>query len=202
MTRFLLGLLLALLILSGGACGRAAPAPPVEPPTQAAPTATQPPVAAEPAPERIEGIVRRFDGGVVTLDNGTSFSVPPESRVLRLIPTSLAELQPGQYVAVTARRQPDNTLLASIVNVFPEAMRGLAPGQRPMTGGNLMTNATIETVEGNAFTVTFPGGGAQVRLAPEAQVNKLESGSLADITVGASLSAFVADGTARSVTVR
>ncbi len=31
-----------------------------------------------------------------------------------------------------------------------------------------MTNATIDTISGNSFTVVFEGGGAKVTLAPDA----------------------------------
>ncbi|MBI3966149.1 MAG: hypothetical protein HY329_10985, partial [Chloroflexi bacterium] len=96
----------------------------------------------------------------------------------------------------------DNTLLASIVNVFPEAMRNTAPGQRPMDLGNLMTNATIDKVEGDGFTVVFPGGGAMVKLAPDAQIGKFAIGTVADLKEGATVSALVNNGAAQSVSLR
>ena len=51
-----------------------------------------------------------------------------------------------------------------------------------------MTNATIdkiEKVEGDTFTVTWDGGGAQVELAPDAKVKRIVIGQLADIKEGA-----------------
>jgi hypothetical protein len=114
-----------------------------------------------------------------------------------------ADLKPGLFVAVTATRQPDNTLLATIASVFPASLSANVPGgQRPLPEGNLMTNATIDQVSGNSFTVTFPGGGARVTLAPNAQVIKQVDATPADITPGTTLSASVSNGAAVSVTIQ
>jgi hypothetical protein len=58
------------------------------------------------------------------------------------MPITAADLHQGDYIAITAKRQPDNTLLASIVNVFPPSIGQVAPGQRPLPEGNLMLLAT------------------------------------------------------------
>lgn len=172
-------------------------------PAAAAPLAApaQPTATAAVRAERMSGAVKSFSGGQAVLADGRSFSVGAATRITRVEPATAADLQPGQYVAVTAKRQPDNTLLASEVRVFPESSRGVAPGQRPMDGGNLMTNATIEKVEGDAFTVTWEGGGAQVKLAPGGKVGRMSPGSQADIREGISVQAQVADGTALFVLV-
>jgi hypothetical protein len=139
----------------------------------------------------------------VTLADGTSFELTPTTRVVRQQPMTAADLTPGLFVAITATRQPDNTLVATIVSVFPPSLSTTVPGgQRPLPEGNLMTNATIDQVSGTAFTVTFPGGGARVTLAPNAQLIRQVDATPADITPGATISAGVANGAAQSVAIQ
>ncbi len=212
---------LSIIIAGLAGCSQAAPAQPTTaaatsavtpaPATAAAPTAAATSAAAA-APtsaagpranpiERINGTIQSFSNGTLTLSGGKSFTVSDKTRIIRIETAKASDLKSGDYVAVTAKRQPDNTLLASIVNVFPDSMKGVGVGQRPMTGGNLMTNATIDQINGSSFTVTFPGGGAHVTLAPDAQVNKLIDGSQADLKEGATASAAVLKGIAQSISV-
>jgi hypothetical protein len=178
-------------------------------PVQAAaqPATAAPIVQAQPATpatnpvERVNGTVQSVDNGKVTLKEGGSFSVTPQTAVTRRQTAAVSALQTGQVVAVTAKRQPDNTLLASLVVVFPPS-NGPPLGQRPLDAGNLMTNATVDKVQGNGFTVTFPGGGAQVTMAPDGQVQQIVAGAASDISVGATVSAAVRDGVAQSVSIQ
>jgi hypothetical protein len=201
--------IVALALMATG-CGQAAPQaaptnPPAAPARSPAAQATAPASVASPSPvspERIEGVIQNISGTQVALDNGRSFTVPSSARVLRTMPLTAADLQPGQYVAITAKQQPDNTLLASIVNIFPESLGQVAPGQRPMPAGNLMTNATIDQVEGTSFTVSFTGGGARVQLAPDARIGRFVEASVADLRPGDTITAQVQDDEARSVTIQ
>lgn len=214
-TTFALGL--ALVWVAG--CSQPAAAPPTAAPSPAAiqPTATLAPAAAAqpsgtPSPattgprtnaaERINGTIQSVSDGKVILADGKSYAVDAKTRIIKIQPARSSDLMTGDYVAVTAKRQPDNTLLASMINVFPASMKGVAVGQRPMQGGNLMTNATIDKIDSSGFTVTFPGGGAQVKLAPDCQISKLIDGSESDLKAGEMASALVDKGVAQSITVR
>jgi hypothetical protein len=162
---------------------------------------------------RVSGTIQRVDGDQVTLQSGERFAVTSDARIIRSVPVDPTTLQPGDFVAVTAKRQPDNTLLASIVNIFPDSMRGLGIGQRPMDDGNLMTNATIsdgpnlmtnatiDTASGRSFSVTFPDGNDEVHLADDAKVNQFEAADTSALTTGASISASVTDGNAQFLTI-
>lgn len=172
-------------------------APPVAAVGGAAPAGTANPAT------RVNGRVQTVASTAVTLADGTSFDVTPTTRIIRQQPMQPADLKPGLFVAITAMRQPDNTLLASIVSVFPASLSSNVPGgQRPLPQGNLMTNATIDQVSGNSFTVSFPGGGARVTLAPNAQVIRQVDATPADITAGVMVSASVSDGKALSVMIQ
>lgn len=203
---------LGILVVALAGCSQAAPAPPTAV-AASAPTATAAPTAAATAApttaaaaatnpiERVNGTIQSFANGTVMLSGGQSFGVTDKTRIIRIEVAKSGDLKSGDYIAVTAKRQPDNTLLASIVNVFPDSMKGVGVGQRPMTGGNLMTNATIDQANGDSFTVTFPGGGAQVKLASNAQINRLVDGSQVDLKEGAMASAAVLKGVAQSISI-
>ncbi len=172
---------------------------------------TSPPAAAAAAPspsasavptERVEGVVQQAGASQIGLGGGRTFTLASNTRVTRAQKITPADLQPGQYVAVTAKRQADNTLLASVVNVFPPSLGQVAPGQRPLPEGNLMTNASIDQVQGNTFTVTFPGGGARVQLAPDAQLTKQTDATPSDIKAGDNVVVQSVNGDARAVTIQ
>lgn len=179
------------------ACGTAAKSPAAAPPAHRAQPA-QPPATAR---QRLNGTVKAASGGTVTLTDGHSFTLAPKAHVIRLVPIQATDLKVGDYVAVTATRQADNSLLATIVNIFPASMRGVGVGQRPMGGGDLMTNATINKLSPGGFTVTFPGGGARVKLAPHAAVNRFEEAGAAAIKPGVKVSALLKGGSAGLVLV-
>jgi hypothetical protein len=168
-------------------------------------SATTQAAAATPATnpvERISGTVEQVQGSTVALKDGKSFMLGGQTNVTRRVAGSAASLQSGETVAVTAKRQPDNTLLASLITVFPTSPAGFPLGQRPLDGGDLMTNATIDQITDGGFTVTFPGGGGRVALAPNAQITVLTAGSAADITSGESVTAAVRDGVAQTVSIQ
>jgi hypothetical protein len=180
----------------------AAPTAAAAEPTTPAAGGAAPAAPANPA-TRVNGRVQTVASGAVTLADGTSFTLTPTTRITRQQPMTPADLKPGLFVAITATRQPDNTLLATIVSVFPPSVSANVPaGQRPLPEGNLMTNATIDQVSGSTFTVTFPGGGAKITLAPNAQLIRQLDATPADITPGAALSASVANGAALSVAIQ
>lgn len=149
----------------------------------------------------VQGTVQSISGSQIALTNGTSFSLAASGRVVRAENITAADLKTGDYVAITGQRQQNNSVLATIVSVFPRSEVGLAPGQRPMPTGDLMTNATIDQIQGNTFTVTFPSGGANIELAPNAQINGRVDASISDLQPGTSVSAGVANGIANSVTI-
>jgi hypothetical protein len=189
-------------------------AAPVRPAQAVAAQATATPTVATVAPfnpaatpatsavERLNGAVQSFDGSKVVLQDGSSFSVNAQTGVTRRVTGSPSSIQTGQTVAITAKQQPDSTLVASLIVIFPNAPSGFALGQRPLDGGNLMTNATVDKVSDSGFTATFPGGGAQVTYGPSIQVQMLATGTTADIKPGAMLSAAVRDGVAQSVSLQ
>ena len=133
----------------------------------------------QPTPQRIRGDiaavhghdidVRTSAGSVVTVRMADSVRISARSRA------DLASIVPGAFVGTTAVAQPDGTLKAVEVHVFPESMRGTGEGHRPMDTdpGSTMTNATVKSVAPaarprstmtNATVATVAGNGAVRRI--------------------------------------
>jgi hypothetical protein len=152
--------------------------------------------------QRVDSTVKSISENSVALDDGTNFSVTDSTRITRTVQGSASDLKIGAYVAITAKRQTDNTLLASLVNILADSFRGVAAGQRPLPEGNLMTNATIDSVDGSKFTVSFPGGGAQVQLAPDGKVTRMVDTRFSDVQPGTPLTVTLVNGVAQSMSLR
>lgn len=86
--------------------------------------------------------VRTVAGSVLDIELADHFRLTARSAA------DPAALKPGAFVGTTAVAQPDGTLLAREVHLFPESMRGNGEGHRPMDTepGSTMTNATIAAV--------------------------------------------------------
>jgi hypothetical protein len=163
-------------------------------------------VAAAQQGQRMSGYVSSYANGTVSLDDGTSFDVNDSTRVVVSTPGTIDDLQNGQYVAITATRLDDGTLLASIVRRFPESQRGSFGGQFVQSDGNLMTNAnideaTIDAMAGGLLMVTFQGNMEHVVVPPTAQVIIASDGTIDSIAPGEMITASVTDGWASSINV-
>jgi hypothetical protein len=208
----------AMLALAAAGCGSNDKSYGGQPAASAAATAPAPTVAPTPdlaklsagalagapggsAQPRVNGVVAGVDGQTVKLQDGTSFTLAPNARISRLQQIKYSDLAKDQFVAITAKRQPDNTLLASVVSIFPDSLKTVVPGgERPLPEGNLMTNAMIDTLmPPNGFTVVFTGGGGRIALAPDALVLRQIDANASNLTPGTRINAGVNNGTAASV---
>jgi hypothetical protein len=107
---------------------------------------------AEESAQRISGEVVAIDGAMLQMKSHTG-----ESMTIKLADNvtfsarskaDIAKITAGAFVGTTAIPQPDGTLKATEVHVFPEAMRGTGEGHHPAdsTPGSTMTNATVTNV--------------------------------------------------------
>ncbi len=102
--------------------------------------------------ERIRGEVDSVQGNELTLkrDSGQRVAIRLADKIAitTRAPLSLDSITPGAFIGTTAVPQPDGTLSAVEVHVFPESMRGAGEGHRPMDRepGSTMTNATVTSV--------------------------------------------------------
>jgi hypothetical protein len=93
-------------------------------------------------------------------------------------------------------KQPDGTLKALEIQVFPESMRGIGEGHRPwdLVEGSTMTNGTVGELKvsnGRLLTLSYKGGEQTVYVPNDAPVITYEKASRTDLTKGAHIIAFV-----------
>ena len=97
----------------------------------------------------ILGTVEKIDATTISVKNdesgvAESFQLAPNLLVLQNKTATLADIKPNDFVASTAVRGVDGKLHSTELRIFPDAMRGVGEGQRPMNdaGDRTMTNAT------------------------------------------------------------
>ncbi len=124
---------------------------------------------------RLRGKIDGVSGDTLhlTLRNGdkATAALPANVPVTWLIPAKPGDIAKGSYIGTAAMPQPDGTLRALEVQVFPPSMRGIGEGSRPFdtAPGSTMTNGTIGTIvstNGRMLTVTYKGGEKHV-LVPD-----------------------------------
>lgn len=177
--------------------------------------------AQEPA-LRVSGEIAAVDGSELRLKPAKGEAVTVHLAAnLRMSARSAGSMElllPGAYVGATAVPQPDGTLRATEVHVFPESMRGTGEGHRPMDAApNTMTNATISKVGNDRereqppastmtnaavtkvssdsaerrLTLTYQGGEKVVIVPAGTPISIVESADRTLLTAGAHVVAFL-----------
>ncbi len=117
-------------------------------PAAAAAPSTAPAVA----PVRIRATIEKMDGNSMTVRDrrgeAVTLTLASTLVVSEVYAIDIAEIKKGSYVGSGALPQPDGTLRAVEVLVFPEAMRGAGEGHRAwdLLPQSTMTNATVDEV--------------------------------------------------------
>jgi hypothetical protein len=106
---------------------------------------------APPPSTRIRGTITSFAGGVLTVQGVASsykITIPDNARIQYIVKSDLSKIGPNTYVGTVAIAQPDGSLRATEVQIFPEALRGVGEGSRPWDTlpNSSMTNATVTTI--------------------------------------------------------
>ncbi|MGH9198534.1 MAG: hypothetical protein ACRD1T_22730, partial [Acidimicrobiia bacterium] len=93
------------------------------------------------------------------------------------------------FVGVTARREPDGSLTAISINIFPPEFRDrIREAQFVMDTGNVMTNATVfqnvRRIQGRTLYLRLAGGTAVITVPREAEVFRLTVMQFGALRVG------------------
>ena len=165
---------------------------------------------------RIQGDVIELDGNKLSIKSIAGetlvLKLADPLRVMAISQGDFTAIKTGSYVAVTAVPQADGSLLASRINIFPESMRGVGEGHRPMAAqpGNTMTNATVasiaagegvarntmtnatvsnvaDSMQARKLTVQYKGGEKQVTIPAGLPIMLLEPGDRSMLVPGAHL---------------
>jgi len=123
------------------------------------------------------GVVDKIDSTSITVkadDGGAveAFKLAPKVLVLQNQAATLADIKADDFVASAAIRGADGKLHSTELRIYPDAMRGIGEGQRPMNDARnqTMTNATVTgaaVVGGsNNLKVKFAGGESELIVDP------------------------------------
>ena len=151
--------------------------------------------AQEPPPVRVRGTIERVEGPsyVIKARDGAELklTVADKPSIAALVKATLSDIKPGSFVGVTSMPQPDGSLSALEVHIFPEAMRGTGEGHyswdlRPQS---MMTNANVEqvgaTVDGRTLTLKYKDGERKIFVPANTPIVIYEVGDRTDLKPGA-----------------
>src|SRR6476661_2941266 len=94
------------------------------------------------------GTVDKVDATSITVkmeESTETVKIAPNVLYLQNKPAKLSDIKANDFVASAVVRKADGKLHSTELRIFPEAMRGVGEGQRPMNDANnqTMTNATV-----------------------------------------------------------
>jgi hypothetical protein len=173
---------------------------------------------APPQTARIRGTIVSYAAGVLTVQGvGQVYKIalPDNVRVQWVAKSDLSKIGPNTYVGAVALPQPDGTLRAVSVQIFPEALRGVGEGSRPWDSipNSSMTNATVTTiapetidkVEGRTMLVKYKDGEKKLFVPATAPITTNLPADASALTPGAHIIIMSAtknaDGTFSSASV-
>lgn len=161
--------------------------------------------------------------GEVDAVTGQSFELTPfdgkqtevdwnqKTRFASLKAAQLSDIKQGMFVGTAALPQPDGTLKALEIHIFPESMRGTGEGYRPFpqVKQGTMTNATVTNIVaksgtttdgGKTLTLTYKDGQQTVVVPPDAPIVLLGPGDASMLTAHAKVSVTATKDAAGKVT--
>ncbi len=149
--------------------------------------------AQSPATVHIRGTVDAVNATLlqVTSRDGDklSISLPEKLPVTEIVPAQISDIKSGTYIGTAAVTEPDGTLRALEVQVFPESRRGVGEGSHPwdLRPQSSMTNGTAANVvgtNGRTLTVEYKGGEKKLVVPPNAPIITYEPGTRDMLTPG------------------
>jgi hypothetical protein len=135
-------------------------------------------------PVHVRGVIVSLDGNVLTVGapigaETTKVTLAPNVRVQYIVKASLATIAPGSFVGSAAVPQPDGSLRALEVHIFPPGQTPGA-GSRPydLTPTSTMTNGSVDTigatkvdkVNAKTLTLKYEGGEKTITVPPDTPI--------------------------------
>ncbi|ANA34051.1 hypothetical protein [Ralstonia mannitolilytica] len=155
------------------------------------------------APARVRATINAVHGNALdvtdTAGNQATVALPADLTVTEVAPTEPSAIRPGSYIGTAAVKQPDGTLRALEVHVFPEAMRGTGDGHRPYDLGpnSTMTNGTVEqagavtAAQGRTLSVKYKDGEQRIVVPADVPIVTFAPGRRDALKAGAHVVMFV-----------
>lgn len=155
------------------------------------------------APTRVRATVTAtHDGRLDVTDqagNRATVAIAPDATISEVAPIEPGAIHPGSYIGTAAITQPDGTLRALEVHVFPESMRGTGDGHRPydLGAGSTMTNGTVEQagavtgMQGRTLSVRYQSGEQRIVVPPDVPIVTFAPGRREALKAGVHVILFV-----------
>ena len=151
-------------------------------------------IAQAPSTVAVTGTVETFDASSISVKNDAgaveSFKLAPNLVVVQNTPATLNDIKPNDFIASAAVRKEDGKLHSTELRIFPDIMRGVGEGQRPMNDprNQTMTNATVTGTAivggSNTIKVKFAGGESELVVNPGVPVIAIVAADRSQVKAG------------------
>jgi hypothetical protein len=148
-------------------------------------------------PTRVRGTIEKIEGQNLAVKaregNIVDIKLADDAKVTGVVKAKLADIAVGSFVGAAALSQPDGTLKALEVLIFPEAARGSNEGHYPwdLMPESTMTNATVAEqvagVNGATLTLKYKDGEKKIVVPPEAPIVTFAAGDRSLLQLGAAV---------------
>lgn len=129
-----------------------------------------------------------------------AIGIDAKTPIVGVSAATLADIKPGSFVGSAAKTQPDGTMVAWEVHIFPESLRGTGEGHRPMDPQNTMTNGTVGAdmasvggVSGRTITINYAGGQKKILVPDGVPIVTYDLGTRALLVPGAHISVMATE---------
>jgi hypothetical protein len=164
---------------------------------------------AAPAPVHVRGTIVSSTANAIVVNTGSEtekVALEKPLRVVGIVNSSLDKVTAGEFIGTTVAPQPDGSLKALEVHIFPASMRGTGEGYYPWDKqarsmmanatvasaahpSSMMANATIRQVGsadgGRTVRLVYKGGAQTVIIPPNAPIVTFQNGTPAMLVPGA-----------------
>jgi hypothetical protein len=153
-----------------------------------------PALAQAPTPH-LRGTITKVSGDVIEVKTRRGELVPvtldANVSVSGVFKSDLADIKPGSFIGTAAAPQPDGSLKALEVTVFPPGVTG-GDGHYPwdLEPNSTMTNGRVgelSTSKGRIMTVKYPNGEKQITVPDDVPVVSFHASTRAALVVGAAV---------------
>jgi hypothetical protein len=148
---------------------------------------------ATPVPARVRATIDAVsaDSVDVTVKGGKhqTLKLAPDAKFMGVSLTDVGDIKSDSFIGSAAIPQPDGTLKALEVHVFPAGMKsGEGSYDWDLTPKSTMTNGTVGSVvvsSGRTITVKYPNGEKKIVIPADVPIVRLEPGDRSLLVKGA-----------------